>query len=90
MPCRPAAVPRPRWASSASWSGRAPAPSSRRPATSGPGAALDKIAGTEWRVAARVASVAAGAAREVLRDQDAVDADAGEPLAAETPVRPPD
>ena len=65
-------------------------PSSRRPATSARAPALDKIAGTEWRVAARVASVAAGAAREVLREEDAVDVDAGEPLAAETPVRPPD
>jgi hypothetical protein len=47
--------------------------------------ALDKAAGPEWRWAARAASVAAGAAREVLREDQTRDVDAGEPLAAEDP-----
>jgi hypothetical protein len=47
--------------------------------------ALDKAAGPEWRWAARAASVAAGAAREVLREDEARDVEAGEPLAVEEP-----
>jgi hypothetical protein len=47
--------------------------------------ALDKAAGPEWRWAARAASVAAGAAREVLREDEARDIEAGEPLAVEAP-----
>jgi hypothetical protein len=47
--------------------------------------ALDKAAGPEWRWAARAASVAAGAAREVLREDEARDVEAGEPLAVEAP-----
>ena len=47
--------------------------------------ALDKAAGPEWRWAARAASVAAGAAREVLREDEARDVKAGEPLAVEDP-----
>ena len=47
------------------------------------GQTIDRIAGTDWRVAARVASVAAGAAREVVRDDGARDVDAGEPMATE-------
>ena len=46
---------------------------------------IDKLAGTDWRLAARVASVAAGAAREVLKDDETRDVDAGEPLASEDP-----
>ena len=47
------------------------------------GQALDRIAGPEWRWAARTASVAATAAREIIRlpsDKDAPDIAAGEPL----------
>jgi hypothetical protein len=47
--------------------------------------ALDKAAGTEWRWAARAASVAAGAAREVLAEEQRQDVEAGEPLAVEDP-----
>ncbi len=45
--------------------------------------ALDAAAGPEWRWAARAASVAADAAREVLKTGDDRDAEAGEPLAAD-------
>ena len=47
------------------------------------GQALDRIAGPQWRWAARTASVAATAAREIVRppaDEDAPDVTAGEPL----------
>jgi len=49
------------------------------------GKTLDRIAGPDWRWAARTASVAATAAREIVRppaDDDAPDAAAGEPLPA--------
>jgi hypothetical protein len=47
------------------------------------GQALDRLAGPEWRWAARTASVAATAAREIVRppaEEDAPDVTAGEPL----------
>lgn len=49
--------------------------------------ALDAAAGPEWRWAARAASVAAEAAREVLRTDEDRDVQAGEPLAVEDPER---
>ena len=46
------------------------------------GKTLDRLAGTEWRWAARAASLAASAAREAVAEPRDADVDAGEPIGA--------
>jgi hypothetical protein len=56
------------------------------------GEAIDRLAGSEWRWAARAATVVTDAARDLSRDGPGADtgAEAGEPLARERPAARPD